>query len=61
MTYKSTLGKRISLPKKPQKKSGNTTLFLWKNTVFCDSELWHGKDREKRKYHIKNHRDFLVT
>ncbi|MCF6184616.1 MAG: very short patch repair endonuclease [Bacteroidales bacterium] len=29
-----------------------------KIAVFCDSEFWHGKDWETKKYEIKTNRDF---
>lgn len=31
-----------------------------KIAVFCDSEFWHGKDWETKKYEIKSNRDFWV-
>lgn len=31
-----------------------------KIAVFCDSEFWHGKDWEKRKYDFKSNRDFWL-
>jgi len=30
----------------------------YKIAVFCDSEFWHGKDWETKKYEIKSNRDF---
>ncbi len=30
----------------------------YKIAVFCDSEFWHGKDWETKKYEIKTNRDF---
>lgn len=29
-----------------------------KIAIFCDSEFWHGKDWETKKYEIKSHREF---
>lgn len=29
-----------------------------KVAIFCDSEFWHGKDWEKRKYDFKSNQDF---
>lgn len=31
-----------------------------KIAIFCDSEFWHGKDWETKKYEIKSNRDFWV-
>lgn len=33
-------------------------LRKYKIAVFCDSEFWHGKDWETKKYEIKSNRDF---
>ncbi len=30
----------------------------YKIAIFCDSEFWHGKDWEIKKYEIKSNRDF---
>ncbi|NOZ34821.1 MAG: very short patch repair endonuclease [Chlorobi bacterium] len=30
----------------------------YKIAVFCDSEFWHGKNWETKKYEIKSNRDF---
>jgi len=30
----------------------------YKIAIFCDSEFWHGKDWETKKYKIKSNRDF---
>ena len=30
----------------------------YKIAVFCDSEFWHGKDWETKKYEIKSNREF---
>jgi|SRR5699024_7305575 len=29
-----------------------------KTAIFCDSEFWHGKDWEEKKYEIKSNKDF---
>jgi DNA mismatch endonuclease Vsr len=33
----------------------------YKIAIFCDSEFWHGKEWEHRKYEIQSHRDFWWT
>lgn len=30
----------------------------YKIVIFCDSEFWHGKDWETKKYEIKSNQDF---
>ncbi len=30
----------------------------YKIAIFCDSEFWHGKDWEKKKFEIKSRRNF---
>ncbi len=30
----------------------------YKIAIFCDSEFWHGKDWETKKYEIKSNQDF---
>ena len=32
----------------------------YKIAVFCDSEYWHGYDRENRNQQIKSHRDYWI-
>lgn len=31
-----------------------------KVAVFCDSEFWHGRDWDVRKFDIKSHREFWI-
>ena len=42
-----------SLPGKP-----DIAITKYKIAVFCDGELWHGKDWEEKKNTIKSNRDF---
>ena len=44
-----------SLPGKP-----DIAITKHKIAVFCDGELWHGKDWEDRKGTIKSNRDFWI-
>lgn len=43
------------LPGKP-----DVAITKYKIAVFCDGELWHGKDWEKRKENIKTNRDYWI-
>jgi DNA mismatch endonuclease (patch repair protein) len=44
-----------TLPGKP-----DIALTKYKIAVFCDGELWHGKDWETRKENIKTNRDYWL-
>jgi DNA mismatch endonuclease (patch repair protein) len=44
-----------SLPGKP-----DITITKYKIVIFCDGELWHGKDWEIRKENIKTNRDYWI-
>jgi DNA mismatch endonuclease (patch repair protein) len=43
------------LPGKP-----DIAITKYKIAVFCDGELWHGKDWETRKEAIKTNRDYWI-
>jgi len=45
-----------SLPGKP-----DIAITKYKIAVFCDGELWHGKDWEKLKNKIDSNRDYWVS
>jgi DNA mismatch endonuclease (patch repair protein) len=44
-----------SLPGKP-----DIVITKYKIAIFCDGELWHGKDWETRKKNIKTNRDYWI-
>jgi len=45
-----------SLPGKP-----DIAITKYKIAVFCDGELWHGKDWENKQHTIKSNRDFWIS
>lgn len=44
-----------TLPGKP-----DIVITKYKIVIFCDGELWHGKDWETRKENIKTNRDYWI-
>ena len=51
--YRKNYGK---LPGKP-----DIAITKYKIAIFCDGELWHGKDWENRKASFKTNRDYWVS
>jgi len=45
-----------TLPGKP-----DIAITKYKIAIFCDGELWHGKDWETRKETIKTNRDYWIS
>jgi len=45
-----------TLPGKP-----DIAITKYKIAIFCDGELWHGKDWEKTKNRINSNRDFWIS
>ncbi len=61
LTLGKALWKRGWRYRKNVKSVFGTPDFVFKKykiAVFCDSEFWHGKDWETKKYEIKSNQDF---